>query len=104
MQSATGAGRTGRRPTLAIYVEAGCAACRHARQLAERARREIPDARVEIVDIGVSSEARPDAIFAVPTFTLDGEVISLGTPSWEELASRLRAALGRQDSRAGGAL
>ncbi len=101
VDSANGAGHAGRGSTLAVYVEAGCVACHHARELAERARLEIPGVRVEVVDIGVSLEARPDAVFAVPTFTLDGEVISLGTPSWDELASRLGVALGDEDAGGG---
>jgi len=34
---------------------------------------------------GYRSEERTDGVFTVPTFVLDGEVVSLGTLSWERL-------------------
>ncbi len=80
-------------PTLAVFVEQGCSSCLVAIELAERAREQFPDVDVKIVDVTVSSEEQPQGVFAVPTFVLDGEVISLGTPSWDRLAPLLDATL-----------
>lgn len=83
---------------LAVFVEAGCASCRLAIEVADRAREQYPALDVKVVDIGVSSEQRPQGVFAVPTFVLDGEVVSLGTPSWDRLAPLLDATLNGSES------
>ena len=72
--------------TLCLYVQSGCRSCAHALEFVERIHAEYPAVEVRVVDIGVSSEQLPDGVFAVPTMVLDGEVISLGTPSWERVA------------------
>lgn len=84
-----------RRPTpeLVLYVSGGCAACRDALFVMARAQRRFPGMTARVVDLDVSSEPAPDDIFAVPTFTLDGDVISLGTPAWDALVRRLLDAL-----------
>lgn len=84
---------SGRRPALAVYVGEDCPSCQTALEVAERARREFPHVDVSVVDLGVSSERQPAGVFAVPTFVLDGEVVSLGTPSWERLRPLLLATL-----------
>ena len=85
------------RPTLALYIGESCDSCRAALEVAERAGREFPHIDVRVVDLSVSSEQRPDGVFAVPTFLLDGEVVSLGTPSWNRLAPLLRATMGDRE-------
>ena len=72
--------------TLCLYVESGCRSCANALELARRVRAEYPSVEVRVIDIGVSSEQLADGVFAVPTMVLDGEMISLGTPSWERIA------------------
>jgi disulfide oxidoreductase YuzD len=61
--------------------------------LARRVRAEYPSVEVRVIDIGVSSEQLADGVFAVPTMVLDGEVISLGTPSWKRIARVLDSKL-----------
>ncbi len=73
------------RPTLAVYIGENRDSCRVAVEVAERVRREFPHVDVRVIDLGVSSGQRPDGVFVVPTFMLDGEIVSLGTPSWERL-------------------
>ncbi|MDA1061662.1 MAG: thioredoxin family protein [Chloroflexi bacterium] len=80
-------------PAIRAYVESGCRSCGYALELMERVRHEYPTVRVEVVDVGVSSERLPDGVFAVPTVVLDGNVISLGTPSWERLAEQIEATI-----------
>ena len=81
------------RPILTLYIEQGCLSCAAAVEVAERARRTFPHVDVRVIDFGVSSDVRPDRVFAVPTFMLDGEVVSLGTPSWDRLEPLLRSTL-----------
>ena len=74
-------------------MESGCRSCAHALELAERIHAEYPVVEVRVIDIGVSSEQLADGVFAVPTMVLDGEVVSLGTPSWERIARVLDSKL-----------
>ena len=78
---------------LEIYVEAGCSTCDRAWELADAMARLYPGISVDVVDISDSAREVPDAIFAVPTYMLNGTVISLGNPSYEELTKKLDGAL-----------
>jgi hypothetical protein len=62
--------------------------------VAERVRRDLPAVEVQVIDLNLATgQEHPEEIFAVPTFTLDGALVSLGTPAWEELAAKIEAAL-----------
>ena len=55
----------------------------------------FPEATVELVDI--QGSPLPEYVFAVPTYVLNGRVISLGNPTRQELSQKLlavRAAVG----------
>ena len=71
--------RPGRR-LLAIYVLADCLGCETARRLAAVAEEATLDIDVQVIDLGAPGAVRPPAVFAVPTYLLDGRVISLGNP------------------------
>ena len=80
-----------RTATLTVYVEESCTSCGPAREVAARVAREFPSVHVRIADLGVvPSDSVPEGVFAAPTFVLNNEVISLGTPGWEELTALLR--------------
>lgn len=83
----------GDRAVLQVYVEEGCALCRHSRELAEEASRLYPQLRVEVVDVQSDGSAPPDEVFAVPTFLLNGRVLFLGNPRASHLHRALRRAL-----------
>ena len=76
-----------------IYVEEGCSTCERAQELANEVAHAFPAIDVEVVDISAADREIPEAVFAVPTYVLDGMVISLGNPSYEELTSKLEGAL-----------
>lgn len=79
--------------TLTVYVERGCTSCHAAREVAELVRVTYPEVAVRVIDLSeVSSEEVPDEVFAAPTFLLDDEVVSLGTPAWETLTALLERA------------
>ena len=81
--------------SLTLFIEEGCRACVHALEVLDRAQDEFPSLQVSTVDLGsVSSDQIPPGVFAAPTFVLDGEVISLGTPTWDRIAPLLRSAIG----------
>jgi len=77
--------------TLTLYVEESCTSCGPARAVADRVAREFPSIRARIRELGVvDSNAVPAGVFAAPTFVLNDDVVSLGTPDWDELSALLR--------------
>lgn len=78
---------------LQVFVEAGCGTCRRALELADQARIEFPTLRVEVVNLADPSAERPETVFAVPMFMLEGQVLSLGNPHPAGLMRTLAAHL-----------
>lgn len=77
---------------LTIYVEVGCAGCQRARMLAREVARRFPALEVGIVDVDAAGVSIPDDVFAVPTYKLNGRIISLGNPTSEHLNLELQSA------------
>jgi hypothetical protein len=82
--------------TLRVFVETGCRNCDWALRLAEEVRERFPELDVWVADIADSTSERPEEVFAVPTFLLDGRVVSLGNPRPGKLVSDISAALERE--------
>ena len=81
------------RRVLDIYVAPDCFGCATARRLAASVRAlALPGVEVRLVDLSESGAVRPEAVFAVPTYVLDGRVLSLGNPERAWLLDRLRVA------------
>lgn len=75
---------------LDIYIADHCDNCEEAFHLAKLAS-AVRDVQVRVVNIDAPSGAEvPSTIVAVPTYTLDGRVISLGNPYPDELLRLLR--------------
>lgn len=74
---------------LEIYISDNCWSCEESQRIASRVRQEYSGVEVELIDL--DSQAKPSYVFAVPTYVLDGTVISLGNPSFEELGEKLQA-------------
>ena len=74
---------------LDIYVADHCSNCGEALRLAAVAR-QIPGAEVRVINLNTTTEPVPSRVVAVPTFVLDGRVVSLGNPYPEELLRLLR--------------
>jgi hypothetical protein len=78
--------RTPTHRSLEIYIAELCFGCDRARELAAQVRGwELPHVTVQLRDLGDAGTARPDSVFAVPTYLLDGRVISLGNPDVSRL-------------------
>jgi hypothetical protein len=82
---------------LRIFVSGRCPLTEHVTQVAETVRRELPWLIVEIVDVDTTQEPLPDAVFSVPTYTLNGRVVSLGNPD-ARFAQELRALFEQEGS------
>lgn len=74
---------------LDVYISDDCWSCGETRRLVARMRENFP--QVDIVVFDLQGDNWPQQVFAVPTYILDGKVISLGNPSEEMLQAKLRA-------------
>lgn len=79
--------------TLTVCVATHCAGCAEARRLAELVRARYTGLEVEIVDLDARPASRPPNVFAVPSYLLDGRLVSLGNPRVEDLIAVLDATL-----------
>lgn len=73
---------------LLIYVSDHCDNCTEALRLADLAR-EVPGAEVRVVNLDTSPDPAPARIVAVPTYVLDGRIVSLGNPYPDDLLRML---------------
>jgi len=79
-------------PRLDVYVSSQCLNCDEAVRLAEEAAARYPNVVVRVVDLDLEGSPPPDPVVAVPTYLLNGRVVSLGNPYPEELFARLHEA------------
>lgn len=78
-------------PSLTIYVASHCEVCRYAVEIAADIRQRYPHVLLRVIDLETSREPIPEAVFATPTYLLDGRVWSLGNPS----EAQIRAAFAK---------
>jgi hypothetical protein len=79
--------------SLQIYVVEHCPNCDYAWELAREVAAAFPKVHLEVVDLEKPGVERPEAVFATPTYLLNGRVAWLGNPGREHLFQRLCAAL-----------
>jgi glutaredoxin len=77
-------------PTLHVYIADDCWSCHETRRIVADIMPQFPEVHIELRDM---SQDKPDDVFAVPTYMLNGRVISLGNPTREELRQKLTNAL-----------
>lgn len=77
--------------TIAIYIAQHCRNCAYAYEVAAEIRRQFPQAQVRLIDMANSGEPIPEAVFATPTYLLNGRVWSLGNPSPAQVYETLTA-------------
>lgn len=64
-----------------IYIAQHCDICAYAYEVAAEIRRQFPHVQVRMIDMANPPEPIPEAVFAAPTYLLNGRVWSLGNPS-----------------------
>ncbi len=75
---------------LEIYVTPHCLGCETARHLATVVQAlALPLFDVRLIDLSRPGSVRSPKVFAVPTYLLDGRVLSLGNPEEEWLVAQL---------------
>ena len=88
-------------PRLDIYIAEHCFGCDEARRLAGAVVSRFMGLSVRVVDLVREPDERPDSLVAVPSYVLDGRVISLGNPRQEDLFCDLERLLDRSPSAGG---
>lgn len=78
---------------LRIYVARHCESCGEALRMAEEIKQRYERIQVETLELDGEGSVNPDDVFSVPTWVLNGKIISLGNPSLDELVVRLSQAL-----------
>jgi alkyl hydroperoxide reductase subunit AhpF len=81
---------------LEVYISQSCWNCAESERLAAEMARHFPQIGIELIDI--ATPRRPRNIFAVPTFVLDGCIISLGNPYRDDLRREIEQALERDNT------
>ncbi len=74
---------------LEIYITNQCTNCVEALLIAERAR-GIAGLEVAVIDLDQPGQHVPPRVVAVPTYLLNGRIVSLGNPKREEFLGALR--------------
>lgn len=78
---------------LQVYIKDDCWTCAESRRIVADIAPQFPQISVELVDMETSN--LPQDVFAVPTYVLDGRVISLGNPYRDVLRREIKDALSR---------
>lgn len=72
-----------------IYVAKHCFVCDYAWEIAELIERDFSDVELQVIDVNSNEHEIPEAVFATPTYLLNGRVWSLGNPYPEQVVERL---------------
>lgn len=78
---------------LDIYIEQDCPGCTTAQELAKQVKNKIPEVEVRIFDLARPNIERPSTVFAVPTYLLNGQRLSLGNPKVDVLLAKIEDSL-----------
>ena len=80
-------------PQLDVFITERCFGCEEALRLAALVAARYAALTVRVVDLEHRPEERPESLVAVPSYVLDGTVISLGNPREMDLFTRLERLL-----------
>ena len=78
---------------LQIVVASDCFGCEEALRLQREVLERFPELPVELIDIEAEADKKPAAVVAVPSYLIDGKIIFVGNPRFEELSARLSSAM-----------
>lgn len=80
-------------PELEIYIDTKCFNCDHALWIAGWVREQLPAVSVRVIDLADPQAIRPQGVFAVPTYLLNGQRFSLGNPDEHQLLDSIQATM-----------
>ena len=72
---------------LTVYIADDCWSCNETQRILDDVMPHFPDLLLKLVN--TSQQPLPDHVFAVPTYLLNGKIISLGNPTRDALQRRL---------------
>jgi hypothetical protein len=75
--------------TLTVYISDDCWSCEETNRILDEVAPQFP--ALAVVLVNTRQEPMPNGVFAVPTYTLNGKIISLGNPSRVLLTHKLAA-------------
>jgi hypothetical protein len=75
---------------LQVYTSDDCWTCEETERIVSDVAARFPDVEVNVLNL--TSPDKPDEVFAVPTYLINGRIVSLGNPTREELAHKLKKA------------
>ena len=78
---------------LKIFVAEHCFTCTETLAIATRVAQDFPNIRIEVIDMGDAQATVPESVFAVPTFMLNNQIVSLGNPKPAEIAGYIENAI-----------
>ena len=78
---------------LQVYIREDCWTCAESRRIVAELAPQFPQLSVELVDMELPD--RPPDVFAVPTYVLNGRIISLGNPYRDDLRQEIKNAFTR---------
>ncbi len=77
---------------LILYADVGCVTCERSRALLDDIVLVYPNLDVQVVEVD-ETKPLPIEVIAVPTFVLQGQVISMGNPTLAELIALIGEAV-----------
>lgn len=81
------------RPCLRIYIASDCFSCEEAILVTPKIAQQFSSLLIEIVNLDDPEAIKPENVFAVPTYVLDGRIISLGNLHCDQLFAKISNAL-----------
>ena len=82
-----------KRPKLEIYFAERCKGSAVAVRTAKLLRKKMPLVEVNLIDLAQKEVTVPEDVFSVPTYRLDGKVISIGNPDKAQILDLVRTAV-----------
>lgn len=78
---------------LEIVIANHCQQCRESVRVADALKHEFPALDVRVIDLDAPDAVKPEVVFAVPSYLLNGKIVSLGNPEVQEISGTIRALL-----------
>ncbi len=74
-----------------VVIADDCPMCVFSEDVVGFARRTYPNLKIDLLNLSNPDTICPENIFATPTYLLNGQIIFLGNPSFEELGDCLES-------------
>jgi hypothetical protein len=74
---------------LQVYIAADCWSCEETERIVDDVESHYPEVVIEVLDL--TNSEHPEDVFAVPTYRLNGRIVSLGNPTRTELYQMLES-------------